>query len=306
VAAGGYLWWYLDALSDDGRHGITIIALVGNVFSPWYARARRMGGGVADPMAHVALNICVYGEGSHAWVYTERPGGPRDGAGFATGRSGARWEGDALIVDVDERTPWTGRPVRGRVRLVADHVHHRPYDLDPHGRHRWWPVAPHARVDVDLAEPGLRFSGSGYHDANHGDEPLERGFSSWDWSRANSGRDTVIVYDRQLRSGATARLALRFDAAGDVEPVEPPEVVPLGRTWWGLSRNVRADRPAAAVVERTLEDTPFYSRSVVGLDLLGARRSAIHESVDLDRFDTRWVQHLLGYRMRRERVTPPR
>ena len=26
VPPGGYRWWYLDALSDDGRHGITLIA----------------------------------------------------------------------------------------------------------------------------------------------------------------------------------------------------------------------------------------------------------------------------------------
>ena len=37
VAPGGYAWWYVDALSDDGRHGLTIIAFVGSVFSPYYA-----------------------------------------------------------------------------------------------------------------------------------------------------------------------------------------------------------------------------------------------------------------------------
>jgi hypothetical protein len=40
VAERGYRWWYLDALSDDGAHGITIIAFLGTVFSPWYAFAR--------------------------------------------------------------------------------------------------------------------------------------------------------------------------------------------------------------------------------------------------------------------------
>ena len=37
VPHGGYAWWYVDALSDDGRHGLTIIAFVGSVFSPYYA-----------------------------------------------------------------------------------------------------------------------------------------------------------------------------------------------------------------------------------------------------------------------------
>ena len=41
VDPGNYLWWYVDALSDDGQHGISIIAFVGSVFSPYYAWANR-------------------------------------------------------------------------------------------------------------------------------------------------------------------------------------------------------------------------------------------------------------------------
>jgi carotenoid 1,2-hydratase len=41
VPHGGYLWWYVDAISDDGIHGITIIAFVGSVFSPYYAWANQ-------------------------------------------------------------------------------------------------------------------------------------------------------------------------------------------------------------------------------------------------------------------------
>ena len=43
IPDGGYRWWYFDALSDDGTHGLSIIAFVGSVFSPYYARARRKG-----------------------------------------------------------------------------------------------------------------------------------------------------------------------------------------------------------------------------------------------------------------------
>ena len=43
VPSGGYLWWYVDALSDCGRYGLSIIAFVGSVFSPYYAWARRKG-----------------------------------------------------------------------------------------------------------------------------------------------------------------------------------------------------------------------------------------------------------------------
>ena len=46
VATNGYAWWYVDALSDDGQHGLTIIAFIGSVFSPYYARARRLGAAI--------------------------------------------------------------------------------------------------------------------------------------------------------------------------------------------------------------------------------------------------------------------
>ena len=41
VDPGGYAWWYVDAVSDDRRHGVAIIAFVGSVFSPYYAWAGR-------------------------------------------------------------------------------------------------------------------------------------------------------------------------------------------------------------------------------------------------------------------------
>ena len=39
VVPGGYAWWYVDAISDDGQHGLTFIAFVVSVFSPYDAWA---------------------------------------------------------------------------------------------------------------------------------------------------------------------------------------------------------------------------------------------------------------------------
>ena len=58
-AENGYAWWYVDALSDDGAHALTIIAFIGSVFSPYYAWARQRGRG--DPENHVAVNVALYG-----------------------------------------------------------------------------------------------------------------------------------------------------------------------------------------------------------------------------------------------------
>ena len=52
-------------MSDDGQHGITLIAFVGSVFSPYYAWAR--GRGRANPDDHCALNVAIY---SNCLLYT--------------------------------------------------------------------------------------------------------------------------------------------------------------------------------------------------------------------------------------------
>ncbi|HTW27289.1 MAG TPA: carotenoid 1,2-hydratase, partial [Acetobacteraceae bacterium] len=65
----GYAWWYVDAISDDRCHGLTVIAFIGSVFSPYYAWARRRG--AADPHAYCAVNVLLHGP-ARRWTMTER------------------------------------------------------------------------------------------------------------------------------------------------------------------------------------------------------------------------------------------
>ena len=51
---------------------------------------------------------------------------------------------------------------------------------------------------------------------------------------------------------------------------------------------------------RTLEDTPFYSRSRIAASLGGERLEGVHEGLDLQRFTRPWVQALIPFRMRRQ------
>ena len=50
---------------------------------------------------------------------------------------------------------------------------------------------------------------------------------------------------------------------------------------------------------RSLEDGPFYARSLIESTLLGERVHGVHESLSLDRFAAPWVQALLPFRMPR-------
>ena len=65
VPPGGYGWWYVDAISQCGRHGLTIIAFIGSVFSPYYKKSGR-----GDPLDHCALNVALYVFCGRRWGLT--------------------------------------------------------------------------------------------------------------------------------------------------------------------------------------------------------------------------------------------
>ena len=329
VAADGYHWWYLDALSSDGCSGLTVIAFIGSVFSPYYARARREG--AASPVDHCALNVALYAAGRsvasgasapNRWAMTERGRAALDRTAthLAIGPSRIEWDGTTLTVSVEEVTcPWPSR-LRGTIRLRPDGLARHTVELDAEGRHRWRPLAPSAHVELDFTEPGLRWTGHGYLDSNAGDEPLEAGFDSWHWSRAfvprrgcgtSSGRDTIVLYDVTRRGGGDMAFALRYDNAGVAHELVPPPRVALPHTGWRIPRATRADAGVAPSdrvrVLRTLENTPFYARSLLQTRWKGETVQAMHESLSLNRFRTAWVRTLLPFRMpRRARWDRPR
>jgi len=316
VAPGGYAWWYLDAVSDDGRVAVTVIAFVGSVFSPRYAKARRLmarGGPPADPERCCAINVAVYeGEGRHTWALTEHAEFSRSAESLQIGASSLRWRSDGagrhLEVELDElQTRFGARrgpPLRGRIRLYPAAVFGPRVELDAHARHRWYPVAPHARVELEFDAPALRFSGSGYHDVNEGDEGLERGFASWNWSRAElDGQRSAVLYDVVPREGPAAPRAWLFDPSQrSIETIEADtlgQATRLARTFWGVDRAIRADLGHTPRLISTLEDTPFYSRNLISTRIAGHEATAVHESISLDRFASRAVQFLLPFKITR-------
>lgn len=210
-----------------------------------------------------------------------------------------------LALRFDERTspfPRLGaRRVEGSIRLEAEHpAGATPRALDGRGAHLWWPIFGRARLRVDVAREGVGWSGWGYHDANAGDEPLERAFSSWTWGRFHAGDETIITYDARPRSGSPSPLALVVDAGGCVRPFEgATEAVACGRTAWGLPLSFRAERGGKPGLEQILEDGPFYARHRVASRFGGRRVEGIGETLSLERFESAWVRFLLPFRLRR-------
>jgi carotenoid 1,2-hydratase len=300
VAPGGYGWWCVDGLSQDGRRGISVVASIGNFFSPYYAWARRTGR--PDPRDHCTLNVALYGDGARRWAMTERNRTSlhQTQESLAIGPSSLDWDGETLTIRIDETCAPIPTRVRGKVRVRSAAIATRDFALDSTGHHRWWPIAPSARIEVDLERPAVRWTGNGYLDMNSGCEPLEQGFGSWDWTRATLLDRTAILYDTRARQGQGKGLALRIDAHGEIEEFEgPPRAGLPDSRIWRIERGTRCEPGHSPRIARTLEDTPFYARSLVQTRLLGREVTAMHQSLCLDRFASPWIQTILPFRIPR-------
>jgi carotenoid 1,2-hydratase len=290
-------------LSDDGQNGLSIIAFVGSVFSPYYAWARARNAGQADPENHCAINVALYGAAGRRWTMTERGRTHvrRSRDTFVVGPSRVHWDGTSLVIDIDEVNVPILRRVRGRVTVTPQGLSHFVTGLDADARHRWGPIGPCSRVRVEMSQPAARWEGHAYLDSNEGDEPVDRAFDTWDWSRAvMANGDTTVVYDVRPRSGAGRVIAQRFRADGQAAPFQAPARQPVQRSKWLIPRTMHSEAGVAPTVQSTLEDTPFYVRSILRSSLDGEVVTSVHETLDAQRVASLPVRLMLPWRMPRQ------
>lgn len=280
-----------------------MIAFVGSVFSPYYHWAGRR-----DPDDHVCINVALYGPPANRWTMTERgrKAMKRDAASFQVGPSRIRRDGADIVIDFDEvsvpRPPaqWLLKRVKGQIRFSPDAVTARVFDIDAGGRHRWWPVSPTGRISVNFETGGEDWAGHGYMDSNWGTEPLERGFTLWDWARGRMpDGDAVIIYDAIRTDGSRGAISVRIGRDGRVETMPMPERTRLANGFWGVPRAGHHDPGARASLTRTLEDGPFYTRSVIRTRLMSETVDMMHESLSGSRFASPVVKLMLPFRMPR-------
>ena len=303
VPPGGYLWWYVDGLSDCGTYGLSVIAFVGSVFSPYYHWAGRR-----DPDNHVCINVALYAPYGNRWTMTERgrKQASRDAVSFQVGPSHIRRDGAEIVIEFDEvsvpRPPsqWLPKRVKGVIRFSPDAVTSQVFDIDAEGKHRWWPVSPTGRINAQFETGGDDWSGHGYMDSNRGTEPLEQGFSLWDWARGRVPTgDAVIIYDTTRKDGSQGEIAIRIGTDGEVSAIPMPARTPLPNGFWGVPRLGHHDPSAKPTLSRTLEDGPFYTRSVIRTRLLSETIDMMHESLSGKRFASPIVKAMLPFRMPR-------
>ncbi len=275
------------------------------MFSPYYAWARRRSpDGRAEPDDFCALNVALYGDAGKRWTMTERGRRhvTRSSREFVIGPSSVAWERDGLTIRINEVGMPIPRRVRGTVRVMPQGLCRFVAPLDDGGRHRWGPIAPSARIEVQMDSPAASWSGHAYFDSNEGDEPIDGPFNEWDWSRAAlKDGSTGVIYDVRQKQGQDRVLALRFRPDGSHETFVPPPRQALPRTGWGISRSLRTDPGSTATVLQSLEDTPFYQRAMLRSGLLGETVTSVHETLNVSRLTSTAVQLMLPWRMPRVR-----
>jgi carotenoid 1,2-hydratase len=266
------------------------------VFSPYYAWS-----GWADPLNHCAVNVALYSAKGDRWAMTERGRGAlhQEAQRLSIGPSALQWEKGALVIHFDEVTAPIPSRLCGTIRLHPKAMVGDSFAIDGAGRHLWRPIAPRADVEVQVRHPACSWRGQGYFDTNCGDEPLERAFVAWDWSRAHRPKDTLLFYDVERRGGEEAGIALHIQANGDVESIEAPPAHTLPLPFWRMPRWVRNEGPTSPTLRRTLEDAPFYTRSTLSGVFGGVPAEIVHESLSLNRLRSPVVRAMLPFRMPR-------
>ena len=285
-------------MSDDGQFGLSLIAFVGSVFSPYYAWARRNG--KADPDNFCALNVALYNRNNKRWCMTERSRRhcSRNASSFVIGPSEIHWDGTCLTVRVEETGAPIPHKISGSIRIEPRQLFRFSTPLDANKKHRWGPIAPSARIEVDLKSPQQKWTGNAYLDSNEGDEPIENGFHEWDWSRSlMRNGSTAVLYDMRYRDQSHTVLSLLFDRQGQVSKFDPPERKVLPPTAWRVKRGVCSSAPVEIVEQ--LEDTPFYQRSLLKNEFLGEKVISFHESLSIPRLVSPVVRAMLPWRMPR-------
>lgn len=304
VPDNGYKWWYVDAVSDDNKHALTVIVFIGSVFSPYYARARKAG--LTPATEHCAINVALYGK-PWRWSMTERTQASMKSSAtsLAIGKSCISASHKSLNINIDEvAVPFPSR-LRGSLSIDLPELQLAPHPLDAansqNAAHFWQPVAPQTRISVKFDNPSLVWSGNAYIDSNYGGVPLESSFKSWVWSRSHlQDGSTDILYDVVARNGTTSQRSLSYAADGALSTFSAQQTHRLPATrYWRVPRKVRTSEGSDIKNLQTLEDTPFYSRSRFTESANGQEKVTMHESLYLERFDTSWVRCLLPFRMPR-------
>lgn len=277
---GGYEWWYFDALSADGNHGVVVIFYEGNPFSTRYNRAL-LSGGDPVPSNFPAISISVYEDGKPIYYsFTEFD---KDDCSFSEEqlrlKVGPHRVKSTLTqgklkyeLELSETLP-SGDRLEAALAFESSTAGQLWGGTSKNDNgHQWNLVQPRAAVQGTIRVTGsgenpqnIAFEGEGYHDHNTGQEPMRQEFREWYWGRIHFEHATLVYYvmDRQDEEQHQAWL---IDQRNELlEVFDEIELIDEQFTLFGLktARKITL-RSAGAEVQiqqsHLLDNGPFYQR----------------------------------------------
>jgi hypothetical protein len=186
---GRYEWWYFDAHLDDGA---TVVVV-------FYTKPNVSPNGSLTP--RITINITLPDGRAHVKLLDSGPelfNASKSGCDVRIGTN--RFVGDlkryyitATIEEVSVEVELTGDVPAWRPK--SGHIYFGNFGTE--GREQlfaWLPSVPHGRASVcyRIGDEEHHTSGSGYHDHNWGDVPMQTLMHNWYWG-ASVGPYTVIA-----------------------------------------------------------------------------------------------------------------
>lgn len=298
---GGFVWWYLDLVDENGD-GLVVIWSFGLPFLPGYAQSARLG---VAPLAHTlpSLNLVVYQGGREQLYLLQRlnPADARWGEGeeLRLGASTFRSfvEGNQRIVEanIDCDLPGGAR-LSGQVSARGAAVHAEHTDPPETSPHCWTPLLAPGHGEATLyidGVPSFCLQGRAYHDRNSSPLPLqELGIDRWFWARGSCDDGERVVYVLWPKDGGAPRaFSLHIRPDGQVLRREGLKVSERGthRLRYGMSSCeeliVHGEDDVRVRLHSLLENGPFYLRFVGTLQQGDAQGPAVAEMVNASRVD---------------------
>lgn len=306
---GAYEWWYVDALSADGKWGVVVILFRGMPMSPTYLH---------NPShMHAGCAVSVYHNGARlAFSFTEQP---LASASYASDEVRVQMEGASIVVDekghlmASVEMPCDADGRRVAVTLTGQSTRSTdPVPTDLSERHAWVLARPRmqAKASIKLMEGSAvvvdhMFETIGYHDHNLGVRAMHHDFTDWYWGRVHCP-DRTIVFLSTPRSTDTTHEVYEIDDAGVPTPWHDVEIT-YGKTFittMGLlcSRHItlRGISPITGPHEVictnsvACEDSPFYQRYLSDWYIDGmAVGKGMSEYMNVARMKSAWIRPFL-------------
>lgn len=187
--SGTYEWWYNDAEFNDGSKIVTV----------FYTKDYFDVPGPARPTVDIDIH---FPDGSKLSRNFQLPigevlGASRENCHVTIGKSYLRYEGNHYILHFEAENVIYHALMISTLPMWRPSTGHWLYGNEEKDYFAWFVAQPSSIVEASLTIDGVtkQLSGTGYHDHNWGNMPMDQLMNHWYWGRAKVGEFDVIACD---------------------------------------------------------------------------------------------------------------